>query len=153
MNAAPAQHSNLYLLAPELGLGSASASAEAIADESGREDLVLRKLGPRAWRRLYQFRHLYEAGWGGGTGRMLSPRALEVLYRFIEQPAFAPLLEPSLFLTDEGHLELCWDDKTRGAVQIEFTPAGAEYYFERTAEEGFILTAEVAELVRRLASS
>ena len=45
--------------------------------EADREELLLKKLGPRGWGRLRHFRYYYDPGWGDGKGRPLSARALE----------------------------------------------------------------------------
>ena len=52
--------------------------------EAEREELLFSKLGAKGWVRLHHFRHYYSAGWGDGSGKPLSPRALEIFYRFLE---------------------------------------------------------------------
>jgi hypothetical protein len=121
--------------------------------ESVREELLIKKLGARGWGRLHHFRHYYGPGWGDGAGRPVSPRALEGFYRFLERFEFPPGVKPSVFLTDTGHLEMCWEERTGKAVQIEFTPAGADYYSESTRREGCLGYAQISELVRELAVS
>ena len=118
--------------------------------EIDRENLVLRKLGVRCWGRLYHFRNFYQHGWGDGHGRTLSPRALEIFYRFIEEAVFPQGINPSLFLTDDGHLELCWDSQCGGAVQVEFTPSGAEYFIERLDSEDTVPFTEISLLAKRV---
>src|SRR6267143_4885583 len=96
-------------------------------DEAEREEIVLAKLGNRGWGRLHHFRHYYSAGWGDRCGKPLSPRALETFYRFLEQAQFPSNCTPSLFLTDNGTLELCWEDNFGKSVHFEFTPNGIEF--------------------------
>ena len=59
---------------------------------------------------------------------------------------------PKLFLTDHGHLELCWKDEAGAAVQLEFTPSLTEYYLGATEEEGEIPHPAIADLLRLLPS-
>src|SRR5712691_5804660 len=98
--------------------------------EGKREELLLSKLGPKGWGRLHHFRHYYSAGWGDGSGRPLSPRSLETFFRFLESVTFPVGEKPSLFLTNEGYIELCWEDSSSKAIQIEFKPAEIEFYIE-----------------------
>ena len=74
-------------------------------DQWARHELLLRKLGPKGWGRVYQFRNYYGPGWGE-RGRVLSPRALEAFFRFVEMADFPPATRPSVFLTDRGGIEL-----------------------------------------------
>jgi hypothetical protein len=106
------------------------------ANESEREELLLSKLGPKGWGRLYHFRYYYSAGWGDGTGKPLSPRALEAFYRFLEAAHFPQGATPSVFLTDEGNIEVCWEDQDGRAVEIEFRPTEIEYYVEAKELQG-----------------
>ena len=119
--------------------------------EGEREELLLSKLGAKGWGRLHHFRHYYSAGWGGGSGKPLSPRALETFYRFLESAKFPEGSVPSVFLTDEGCIEVCWEDSASKAVQVEFRPAEIEFYVEAHQLEDSVPTSEVKELARRLA--
>lgn len=117
-----------------------------------RQAVVLRKLGPKAWVRVSLFRNYYEPGWGE-NGKVLSPRALEAFFRFVEGATFpAGKRSPSLFLTDGGGVELCWEDRNGKPVQVEFTTTGAEFYEAATEAEGSVPFEGLAELCRRLAS-
>src|SRR5580700_9855042 len=67
-------------------------------DEYAREELLLRKLGPKGWGRVYQFQKYYASGWGE-KGRILSPKALDAFFRFMEEASFsAGGNSPSVFL-------------------------------------------------------
>lgn len=118
-----------------------------------REETLLRKLGARGWGRVYHFRNCYSSGWGEHDGKMLSPKALTAFFQFLESTNFPPGTVPSVFLTDRGGIELCWEDKQGKAEQVEFTRTGAEYYREATGEEGTILHRDTEQLCRRLASA
>jgi len=120
--------------------------------EGGREELLLSKLGAKGWGRLHHFRHYYSPGWGVGTGRPLSPRALEAFYRFLEAARFPQGAAPSVFLTDEGNIELCWEDKEGKAVEVEFRPSEVEFYIEAKELEDSAPATEVRALASRLAS-
>jgi len=119
--------------------------------EAEREDLLFSKLGTKGWVRLHHFRHYYSAGWGDGSGKPLSPRALETFYRFLETAVFTGQAKPSVFLTDHGCIELCWEDESGKAVQVEFRPGEIEYFIEAQNSEGVIPNAAVTELARRFA--
>ena len=128
---------------------SALSVRRAAPDEWGREELLLRKLGPKGWGRVYHFRNYYGSGWGE-KGRVLSPRALDAFFRFVERTDFPAGTNPSVFLTDRGGIELCWEDRDRKAVQVEFTSKDAEFYRGATDEEGSVPFEDIAELSRRL---
>lgn len=96
--------------------------------EADREELLLQKLGPRGWGRLYHFRHFYGPGWGEGRGRALSPRAIEAFYSFLDAVQFPAGVQPSIFLMDDGGLELCWEDDSGKSVQAAFTPSHIELF-------------------------
>ena len=124
----------------------------AAPSEGEREELLLSKLGPKGWGRLHHFRHYYSAGWGDGSGRPLSPRALETFYRFLESAKFPEGSMPSVFLTDEGCVEVCWEDPEGKAVQVEFRRTEIELYLEAKQLEEFLPASEAKELARRLAA-
>ena len=131
---------------------SASASTARLApwEESAREDLLLRKLGPKGWGCVYHFLKYYEEGWGEKK-RVLSPKAVEAFFRFVEKAEFpANIRSPSVFLTDLGGLELCWEDLEGKAIQVEFTGTGAEFYLAATEEEAVMKFDGLAHLWRRL---
>ena len=119
--------------------------------DTRREDILLRKLGPRGWGRLHHFRHFYSQGWGEqGRGRPLSPRSLEAFLRFIEAMPQPKVSRPKLFLTDDGHLELCWRDEAGLSVQLEFTPTDTEFYLEAEDREGSVPHQNLSDLITLL---
>lgn len=120
-------------------------------NEAEREDLLLSKLGPRGWGRIHHFRHFYAQGWGErGHGRPLSPRSLEAFFRFLETMPIPQRTAPKVFLTDSGHLELCWQDEQGAAVQVEFTPSMTEFYIESSETEGTVPHAAITSLAAML---
>jgi hypothetical protein len=119
-------------------------------DERAREELLLGKLGPRGWGRVHHFRNYYTPGWGDHAGQVLSPRALSAFFHFVDAFSFPSGVIPSVFLTDPGGIELCWEDENRKSVQVEFTRTGAEYYREATGEEGVFAHGALKDLLLRL---
>lgn len=117
------------------------------------EDLMLQKLGARGWGRVHHFRNYYGPGWGAKTGKPLSPRAAEAFRRFLQEVAFPQGRQPSVFLTDRGGLELCWEDANQKSVQVEFTSQGIEFYQEATDEEGFFDFDRIPNLAQRLTAT
>jgi|ERR1039458_809641 hypothetical protein len=131
---------------------AASTVRRGAPDEWAREELLLRKLGRKGWGRVYQFRNYYESDWGEG-GRVMSPRALDAFLRFLEETTFpAGKNTPSVFLTDRGGIELCWEDPSGKSVQVEFTGTGAEFYNAATDEEGTVAFDGLAQLSQRLSA-
>jgi hypothetical protein len=118
--------------------------------EGEREELLLSKLGAKGWGRLHHFRHYYSAGWGDGSSKPLSPRALEAFYRFLEAAQFPQGSVPSVFLTDEGSIELCWEDQGGRALQLEFRPSDIELYIEADELEDSVPVSEAKALASRL---
>jgi len=119
-------------------------------DEVGFEDLLLQKLGPRGWGRVCHFRQYYGLGWGEGGGKPLSPRAVEAFRRFLQDAHFPEGRWPSVFLTDGGGLELCWEDGNGKAIQVEFNSKGIEYYHEAANQEAATGFDGIPVLARRL---
>lgn len=114
--------------------------------------LVERELGARGAERLRDFRNLHSEPWGEeGKGKPVSPQVLEGFYRFLENIEFSTEgKRPSLFLTDEGHLELFWEDAQGGAIQVEFGPCSSEIYVEKTGVEEEVSNEWIPEVARRL---
>ena len=149
----PQSSASAYQLSDDLrGVNIPTAFRTAAPSEAEREEMVLKKLGVKCWGRLHHFRNSYSQGWGEGIGKPLSPRALEAFYRFVRAAQFRAGREPSLFLTDHGNLELCWEDENGKAVQVEFTPTGAEFFIEAEGCEGAVEHSHLNELAVRLAA-
>ena len=131
---------------------SVSTVRRTAPDGWAREELLLRKLGVRGWGRVYHFQNYYISGWGE-KGQVLSPRALDGFFRFMEAARFPTAKStPSVFLTDRGGVELVWEDRNGKSVQVEFTGTGAEFYLAATEEEGEVTDDGLAELSRRLSA-
>lgn len=121
----------------------------AAPDEYECEEVLLRKLGAKGWGRVYQFKNYYSSGWGQ-NGKVLSPKAFNAFFKFVESATFPAGNTPSVFLTDRGGIELCWEDRDGKPVQVEFMAAGAEFYNAATDEEGVVALDAVTQLSRQL---
>ncbi len=118
-------------------------------DEYECEEVLLRKLGAKGWGRVYQFKNFYSSCWGQ-NGRVLSPKALNAFFKFVEDTNFPAGNIPSVFLTDRGGIELFWEDQNGESVQVEFMATGAEFYKAATEEEGVMALDAVAKLSQEL---
>ena len=122
-------------------------SVRAIApNEQEQEETLLKKLGARGWGRVHYFRDLFQAGWGEHGGAPMSPRAFEAFVRFVRAIDFPVGNFPSVFISDRGGIELCWEDSKGSALQVEFVRDGAEYYIEASGQEGFLSHSDYREL-------
>lgn len=119
-------------------------------NESTREDVLIQKLGGRGWGRVFQFRHYYVPEWGDGRTKALSPRALDAFFRFLEKAVFPEGCTPSVFLTDRGGIELCWEDVNGQAVQVEFTSEFSEYFRAAKEDEGTLPLRDLTALIECL---
>ena len=106
-------------------------SSTLSADE---QDLLIKKLGDRGWGRMLLFTKYYTPGWGEGN-KQVSPRGQAVMLRFLEHVTFREGANPSIFLTDEGELELAWSDAKGSPIQLVFGPNGVEVYHESAHRE------------------
>ena len=101
------------------------------------DELLVAKLGTAGRDRYCLFRDTFSAGWGEhGRGCELKPASAASFIRFLTAmppPQYRP---PTLFLTDDGHLELIWRDVAGYSVQIEFADSMVEFYLESTGQEG-----------------
>lgn len=117
--------------------------------ESERDELLLSKLGVRGWGRLHYFRSAFRGSWGDGRERPLSPRAVEVFSSFLERAQLPPSSQLSLFLTDDGNLELAWRDDVGRPVQVEFGPDESEVYIESGGVEETFANDGLDEVIAR----
>ena len=148
----PIPQSETYQLGERLANGAPLPAVHTPRpNEVAREELLLKRLGARGWGRMHHFRNFYQPGWGDPRCKPLSPRATESFFRFLEAVRFPDGCTPSLFLTDQGGLELRWE-LNGSDVQVEFSSDGIEYYLAAEEQESFVPHAEVPALVRQLSS-
>lgn len=153
ITALPQPRHDIYQLSDSLRDEGVLMGVRPTAPNEGlREELLLSKLGPNGWGRVHHFRHYYSAGWGDGSGKPLSPRALETFYRFLHVATFPQNVKPSVFLTDAGCIELCWEDSAGKAVQVEFASSEIEFYVEAQDLEGAVPNDQAQDLARRVAA-
>lgn len=112
------------------------------------EQLVLTRLGVRGWGRWRYFRMGFSGAWGEGHENPLSPRSQIAFLRALEHLRF-PDRKPSLFLTDEGHLELAWRDQSGAPIQLEFGPRETEIYIESAGVEVTIQNEDLPKAIGR----
>lgn len=75
-------------------------------------------LGDHASARFDEFSQ-YRDGWDFGRGRRLSAGSVAALELFLAAyPSFPT--RPSLFLTQDGNLELAWEDDAGNRTDVEF---------------------------------
>lgn len=147
----PPPPSTAYQLVDELREPRAVAGVHLLElDDLQSEQALLTKLGARGWGRIHHFRNHYNAPWGEHGAMPLSPRALESLVKFVRAAPFPHGKTPSVFLTDRGGLELCWENDRGEARQVEFMADGVEYYVAEAGEEGSITHDAVIVLAEKL---
>jgi hypothetical protein len=136
--------------APIRELAPAESIFRAMSDEGMREEVLLKKLGPKGWGRIHHFLSYYEGGWGGGNPP-LSPKVLSAFHRFLELVIFPNVGTcPSVFLTDRGGLELCWEDVGGKSIQVEFFQDGIEYFRASLDEEAVVGFDQIKQIAREL---
>lgn len=105
-------------------------------------DVLNEKLGELGAKRIEGFRRL--------SGVERHDAHADAMLRFLEKAAFPAGCTPSVFLTDRGGIELCWEDVTGKAVQVEFTSEFAEYYRAAKADEGALPLRDLTALIERV---
>jgi len=129
-----------------------SAAAYFDWNEQPQETSILNKLGPKGWERIQRFKNLHGIG-GANSSRPLSPKGLSALYRFVASMNFPQNAKPpSVFLTDLGGIELCWETAEGAPIQVEFTGVGVEVYRGNTDEESFVKFADITSLANSLSA-
>ena len=150
----PPPSASAYRLTEELREPMGFSSIHRVAmDDLAVEQSLLTKLGARGWGRIHHFRNHYNQSWGEHRGEPLSARALDGLTRFVTAATFPAGILPSVFLTDQGGLELCWED-TQGTVrQVEFKADSIDYFVAVTGEEETVGLDRIAEVVAKLTAA
>ena len=110
-----------------------------------------RILGENGQRRFQEFT-LYESGWDLARGVPLSLHSIATLDTFLGQLPELAALQPSLFLTHDGNLELGWEDANGNALEIEFWPDRVEYYIEALDEERTIRLEVLPQFIEKVRS-
>lgn len=129
-----------HLLPYPSGSGSPDTVSQCLPEDMELEDRVSLTLGATAWGRLQYFCTYYRGPWGERAHcKPLSPRSVQGLGRFLrlcgEVVTTLPR-RPSLFLSDDGCLELVWEDRDGQTVQLQFGSSAISYFLERSLTEG-----------------
>lgn len=111
---------------------------------------LIRRLGDNGMKRISSFRRHYSRPWGDcGQCTPFSEKSLERMYSFL---AVMPAMDktPSVFLSDDGNLELCWRDPKGELVSLEFGGSEIEYFIEGLQEEGRVPYEQNHLIVKKL---
>lgn len=111
--------------------------------------LVYAKLGDAAWQRFYDFSR-WPDGWAGPQSRAVAWGTYQNLGTFLSAAHFATSQPPpSLFVTDDGMLELSWEARNGSAINVTLTPEGARYFIEAEGAEAHVPSEGLAQLAER----
>lgn len=90
-------------------------------------------LGKNSYERFKRFSE-YPDGWGGGKGKSVSPQSVAALQSFLSDgQAFSA--EPSIFLRQDGNLQLAWEDAEGNAIELDFLPSRITFFHEKNEQE------------------
>ncbi len=111
--------------------------------------LVYAKLGDAAWQRFHDFSR-WPDGWAGPHSRAIAWGTYHNFGKFLEAARFATSqTPPSLFVTDDGLLELSWEAPDGSAINVTLTPEGASYFIESRSEEAQVTSEGLTQLAER----
>lgn len=127
-------------------------SAWPLPLSSGEQDLLITKLGAKGWVRVLHFTEFYGPGWGEGRNKQLSPKGQAAFLLYLQHAIFPAGAEPSVFLTDNGELELVWEDARQHSIQLTFGSQGIDLFHDRgeAAEERRVTHREAPVLAQQL---
>jgi len=108
-----------------------------------------RIIGEHGVQRFEEFKR-YHDGWDYGRGRALSPRSVAAFESFLRRVPELAAVEPSLFLTAEGNLQLGWEDEQGRVVEVDFLPNRIDYFIESSQEEGSSRLDALPQLIERI---
>lgn len=111
------------------------------------QDMILQKLGQRGYGRMLAFTQFYTTGWGEGN-KQVSPRGLSAFLRFLKQVKFREGADPSVFLSDDGELQVAWSDPSGQAVQLLFGPKTIEVFHEAKRRDDSVALNEYDNLAQ-----
>ncbi len=111
--------------------------------------LVYAKLGDAAWQRFHDFSR-WPDGWAGPNSRAIAWGTYHNFGKFLEAARFViSHTPPSLFVTDDGLLELSWEARDGSAINVTLTPEGATYFIESSGEEAQVTSEGLFHLAER----
>lgn len=124
----------------------------SLPGEATTDQLILRKLGFKGLTRLRQFQTEYLGGWGEGKGKPLSPKAVRVLFHFLEASTFADSIVPSIFLSETGSIGLSWEDRKGNSIEVTISGNSIDYFTARDGREESATVDRVQGLAHTLSS-
>lgn len=107
-------------------------------------------LGDAGSKRFDAFRE-YVSGWYFGGGSELDPGSVALLEKLAARLPSLASREPSLFLGVDGELQLQWEDRSGGAIEVRLSPYRLSYYIEPTEAEVALSSSEFECLVEAIA--
>jgi hypothetical protein len=111
--------------------------------------LVYAKLGDAAWQRFHDFSR-WPDGWAGPNSRAITWGTYHNFGKFLAAARFATnRTPPSLFVTDDGLIELAWEARDGSAINVTLTPEGATYFIESQGEEARVTSEGLSQLAER----
>jgi hypothetical protein len=111
--------------------------------------LIFAKLGNDAWQRFHDFSR-WPDGWAGPHSRAIAWGTYHNFEKFLDAARFVTSrTPPSLFVTDEGELELTWEARDGSAMNVTLTAEGATYFIESRGEEGEVSPENLTQLAER----
>lgn len=123
-----------------------SASAYGLKGTNSLSPQAAALIGGNGLRRFQEFGE-YPSGWDGMHSRPLNPLSIASCNLFASSITNAPV-EPSIFMTRRGNLQLAWETNGGKHVELEFSPSKIEYLVGD--EEGAFDFTEIGKLLGRL---
>lgn len=111
------------------------------------QDLISQKLGSRGYGRMLAFTQFYTTGWGEGN-KQVSPKGLSAFLRFLKQVTFREGADPSVFLSNDGELQVAWNDQDGQAIQLLFGPKSIEVFHEAKRRDESVAVEEYSRLAQ-----
>ena len=102
-------------------------------------ELILAKLGQRAVDRMLQFKN-YDGSWE------IRPETQASFMKFLGRVTFRLSVDPSIFLSSDGELEIAWNDADKKAVQLVFSTEGILVFHEAVKREEMLPHSAYAEV-------
>ncbi len=111
--------------------------------------LVYAKLGDAAWQRFHDFSR-WPDGWAGPHSQAIAWGTYHNFGKFLAAARFLTSQPPpSLFVTDEGQLELTWEARDGSAINVTLSAEGADYFIESQGAEGHVPAEQLSRLAER----
>lgn len=111
------------------------------------QDLISKKLGSRGYGRMLAFTRFYTTDWGEGN-QQVSPRGLSAFLRFLRAVNFRDGADPSVFLSNDGEVQLAWSDAHGHAIQLLFGPEEIGVFHEGQKRDDIVALNEYNNLAQ-----